>query len=184
MKKLIIYELNELPKRLLYDYIKLRPNSTLASILQEGSFKETITSEYGELHPWSTWPTFYRGVDNSKHGIRFINQDKNIADNNYPSVWGILSRKNISIGIFGSLQSYPPPKINKSIKFYLPDTFSPDEKSFPKKLKIFQKFNLSMVSENKAISRNIKIKDLKNFLNCLVNNIIGIKTLIRIILDI
>ena len=76
MKKLIIYELNELPKRLLYDYIKLRPNSTLASILQEGSFKETITSDYGELHPWSTWPTFYRGVDNSKHGIRFINQDK------------------------------------------------------------------------------------------------------------
>ena len=35
-----------------------------------------------------------------------------------------------------------------------------------------------------AISRNIRIKDLKFFLNCLLNNMISIKTLIRIIFQI
>ena len=29
----------------------------------------------GELHPWSTWPTVHRGVNNNLHKIRFINQD-------------------------------------------------------------------------------------------------------------
>ena len=77
----------------------------------------------------------YRGVDNSKHGLQFINQDKSYADINYPSVWDILLKKNISIGIFDSLQSYPPPEHNKNIKFYLPDTFSPNEKSIPKNLR-------------------------------------------------
>ena len=112
MQKLLIYELNEIPKKLLDDYIKQKPYSTLAYIFNNGLFRQTITSDCGELHPWSTWPTFYRGVDNSKHGIQFINQDKSYADINYPSVWNILSRKNISIGIFGSLQSYPPPEHN------------------------------------------------------------------------
>ena len=141
MEKLIIYELNEIPERLLMDYISKKPSSSLAYIFKHGLFKQTHTFDIGELHPWSTWPTFYRGVDNSQHGLKFINQDKSFADQNYPAVWEILSKKNISIGIFGSLQSYPPPQINENIKFYLPDTFSIDEKSFPKNLEIFQKFN-------------------------------------------
>ena len=181
MEKLIIYELNEFPKRLLKEYISLKPNSTLAYFVKKGSFKETITSDYGELHPWSTWPTFYRGVDNSKHGLKFINQDKSFADQNYPSVWNILSKKNISIGIFGSLQSYPPPQIDENIKFYLPDTFSIDEKSFPKKLELFQKFNLSIVSDNNAITRNINSSQIKNLIQCLSNRVISLNTLIKLI---
>ena len=184
MEKLLIYELNEFPKRLLKEYISLKPNSTLAYIFKKGSFKETITSDYGELHPWSTWPTFYRGVDNSKHGLKFINQDKSFADQNYPSVWDILSKKNISIGIFGSLQSYPPPQIDENIKFYLPDTFSIDEKSFPKKLEIFQKFNLSIVSDNNAITRNINSLQIKNLIQCLSNRVISLSTLIKLIFQI
>ena len=94
MEKLLIYELNEFPIRLLNEYILLKPNSTLAYISKQGLLKQTITSDSGELHPWSTWPTFYRGVDNSQHGLKFINQNKSFADQNYPSVWDILSIKN------------------------------------------------------------------------------------------
>tara|TARA_Y100001978_G_scaffold163916_1_gene150773 strand:+ start:2503 stop:3891 length:1389 start_codon:yes stop_codon:yes gene_type:complete len=184
MEKLLIYELNEFPIRLLNEYILLKPNSTLAYISKQGLLKQTITSDSGELHPWSTWPTFYRGVDNSQHGLKFINQNKSFADQNYPSVWDILSIKNISIGIFGSLQSYPPPEINENIKFYLPDTFSADEKSFPKELEVFQKFNLSVVSNNNAIARNITLLQIKNFLECLSNRCISFSTLIKIIYQI
>tara|TARA_Y100000589_G_scaffold271491_1_gene264179 strand:- start:4761 stop:6149 length:1389 start_codon:yes stop_codon:yes gene_type:complete len=180
MKKLIIYELNELPQKLLEDYILLRPNSSLSFIYRKGVFKKTLSSDIGELHPWSTWPTFYRGVDNTKHGLKFINQDKTLADKNFPPVWDILYRKKISIGIFGSLQSYPPPKKNKYVKFYLPDTFSPDSKSIPRKLEIFQEFNLSVVTNNNAISRNFKGKEIKNFFKCLINKLISLPTLFKI----
>ena len=58
MEKLIIYELNEIPKRLLFDYISQKPTTSLANIFKNGLFKKTNTFDIGELHPWSTWPTF------------------------------------------------------------------------------------------------------------------------------
>ncbi len=180
MRKLLIYELNEIPQKLLEEYILFRPNSTLSYIYKKGVFKKTITSDIGELHPWSTWPTFYRGVDNTKHCLKFINQDKSFADKKYPAVWDLLYRKKISIGIFGSLQSYPPPKRNKYVKFYLPDTFSPDSKSIPRELEIFQKFNLSVVNNNNAISRNIKATEIKNFYKCLKNKLISLSTIFKV----
>ena len=76
MEKLLIYELNEIPERLLVDYISKKPYSTLAHIYENGLFRQTLSFDSGELHPWTTWPTFYRGVDNSKHVIQFINQEK------------------------------------------------------------------------------------------------------------
>ena len=181
MRKLIIYELNEIPQKLLEDFILSRPNSSLSYIYKEGVFTKTISSDIGELHPWSTWPTFYRGVDNTKHCLKFINQNKTFADKNFPPVWDLLYRKKISIGIFGSLQSYPPPKQNKYIKFYLPDTFSPDSKSIPRELEIFQQFNLSAVNNNNGISRNIKFKEIKNFIKCLINKLISFPTILKII---
>ena len=41
-------------------------------------FIETITEDIGELHPWSSWPTVHRGVDSSKHKIKFINQNLDV----------------------------------------------------------------------------------------------------------
>ena len=82
MDKLIIYELNELPLKLLKDYIELKPKSAIAEIYKNGFLNVTNSSDNGELHPWSTWPTFYRGVNNKLHKIRFINQDKSLADKN------------------------------------------------------------------------------------------------------
>ena len=73
--KLIIYELNEIPRRLVDYYIETFPKSYLALICQEGIIMNTFTKDSGELHPWSTWPTVHRGVYNDLHNIRSINQD-------------------------------------------------------------------------------------------------------------
>ena len=124
--KLIIYELNELPKKLLNYYIKIKPNSNLSKLKNNGVYLDTYTTDSGELHPWTTWPTFYRGVDNKLHKITSLNQDREY-ENIYPPIWEILLKKNKTIGIFGSLQSFPPID-NKKVKFYLPDTFSPSLK--------------------------------------------------------
>ena len=108
-KNLIIYELNEVPKKIIDYYVKIKPDSNLNKLIIKGTFIETTTDDIGELHPWSSWPTVHRGVDNSMHKIKFINQNLEIAKN-YPPIWELLIKEKISIGIFGSLQSYPPIK--------------------------------------------------------------------------
>ena len=74
-KKLLLYELNEVPKRILELYVKKYPSSSFATLLKNGVLINTYTFDEEELHPWSTWPTVHRGVTNKLHNIRFINQD-------------------------------------------------------------------------------------------------------------
>ena len=52
--KLIIYELNEIPRRLIDYYIENFPNSSFSKFSKEGLLKNTFTKDIGELHPWST----------------------------------------------------------------------------------------------------------------------------------
>ena len=69
MKKLLIYELNELPLSVLNWYMAINKKGFFAKRLSSENIYETICSDEGELHPWTTWPTLYRGVNNSKHKI-------------------------------------------------------------------------------------------------------------------
>ena len=116
-KGIILYELNEVPRKLLEKYIYLKPKSTIAGIIKNTKLFDTYTYDVGELHPWTTWPTIHRGINNDKHNIQFINQELKINDK-YPPIWDILQKNQISVGVYGSLQSYPP--INsKFIKFFL-----------------------------------------------------------------
>ncbi len=177
--KLIIYELNELPKKLLNYYVKIKPNSNLSKLKKNGAYLETLTTDGGELHPWTTWPTFYRGVDNKSHKITSINQDRE-TELKYPPIWKYLIKNKKTIGIFGTLQSFPPIK-DKRVKFYLPDTFSPSYDAFPKNLEAFQKFNLKIVSNNSGEIRSIRMIEIKYFIDCILNSNIRIRALLNIL---
>ncbi len=176
---LIIYELNEIPQKVIVHYIRHKPKSFLAKICRETSFVETVTTDKGELHPWSSWPTFHRGVNNEVHKIKYLNQDLDSA-RNHPPIWEKLKNSGISIGIFGSLQSYPPLSGDK-VSFFVPDTFSPSRKSYPTELEKFQKFNLSLTKRNTAHARSFQIKDVLNFLDIMLNNLVSISTVFRIV---
>ncbi len=177
-KNLIVYELNEVPKKVLDYYLSKRPRSNLASLCKSGIFRETVTNDSGELHPWSTWPSVHRGVTNDKHSINFLNQDKSCA-RLYPPIWEVLEKSGISIGIFGSLQTYPPYS-NKNVDFFVPDTFSPCSSSIPHDLELFQRFNLSLARRNKAFAGGIKFIDILNFLKIIIKGLISKKTIIRV----
>lgn len=179
MQKLILYELNEISPKILEYYINLKSNSALAKLINKNGYQKTFTTDEGELHPWSTWPTLHRGVNNSKHKIKFINQDLRLS-NHYPPIWQILDKKNISLGIFGSLQSYPPLR-TKNIKFFLPDTFAPDQLSYPSKIEDFQKFNLLLTRKNKAISRSLDSNSILLFIKLVKNNLISFSSAFKVI---
>ncbi len=145
---LILYELNEVPWRVVDWYIQLRSKSAIARLLSRSKTFTTVTKDEGELHPWTTWPTFHRGVNNTQHKIRFINQNLDEAKS-YPPVWETLSQAGKRVGIFGSLQSYPPPK-EDGYAFYVPDTFSPGPETLPAKYSAFQRFNLRQTQQDGA----------------------------------
>ena len=169
--KIIFYEINEVPRKLFNYYVQEFPNSAFAQIAEEGKVFDTYTYDNGELHPWSTWPTVHRGVDNSIHNIRYLNQDLKRAKA-YKPIWELLIQNEVDVGIFGSLQSYPPIK-SKFCKFYLPDTFAPTPLAFPKELSDFQFFNLELTKGNKAISRNISNAYILNFAKLVTNGVIS-----------
>ena len=152
---LVIYELNEVPWRVFDWYVKLKPKSNFAHLLGTAKTFTTVTRDEGELHPWTTWPTFHRGVTNSTHNIRFINQ--NLADStNFPPVWETLEKSGKRVGVFGSLQSYPPPSGN-NYEFFIPDTFSPGFETIPAKYQAFQRFNLRQTKQDGAQASNIQL---------------------------
>ncbi len=161
--KLIVYELNEVPRKVLEKYIGLNPGSAFAEIVEKGCLLDTFTRDQGELHPWSTWPTVHRGVPNSTHKIYYINQDLSEASKFKP-IWEILSENSIDVGLFGPLQSYPPIK-GEHVKFHLPDTFAPSSHSYPERLSNFQSFNLDLSGSNKAQARAVSKKNIINAIN-------------------
>lgn len=168
-----------MPLKVLEKFVLDNPDSSFSFLIKNGILKETNTSDEAELHPWSTWPTVHRGVNNKIHQIKFINQSLDYAKK-WPPIWEELIQKKISIGIFGSLQSYPPIK-NDFVKFYLPDTFSPSCEAIPKKLEDFQDFNLKLTAKNKAISRSISFRDYINFIKLIITGNFKMKSIFKVI---
>ena len=159
-------------------YIKSKPQSALAKLVKKEItlrriqlIQESYTVEYMANNS--------QRVNNTKHNIRFINQDL-LASGKYPPIWELLEKDNISIGLFGSLQSFPPIK-SKNIKFYIPDTFAPSHDCFPKSIEIFQKFNLLMTNRNKGVARGYTKESLSIFFNVFKNLKISSSVIFKII---
>lgn len=161
----IVYEMNEVPMRLIEHYVKERSTSAIAEILRRGRKLHTISEDKGILSPWVTWPTVHRGVTNDLHMLADFGQDLEEVDKLFPSFYRLIAQNNISVGVFGSLHTYPPPQDLTNYEFYIPDTFAAGAECHPKEISAFQQFNLSMVDRSaRNVSRSITISDLSTFL--------------------
>jgi hypothetical protein len=61
-QKIIVFELNEVPYRIMDDYCEKYPKSHLSKLLNSSRQYETYAEEPGVLTPTKTWPTVHRGV--------------------------------------------------------------------------------------------------------------------------
>lgn len=152
MSKIIFFELNEVPYKIIDDYVENHPGSTIAKIINKSNQKTTITKDSGHLSPWTTWSTLHRGVHDEKHLIANFGQDLTEVNNDYPALHDLLKKNNVSVGLCGTLHSFPMPKNYSEYAFYLPDSFAPKADAFPDVLTSFQDFNISMV---KSSGRNV-----------------------------
>ena len=178
----VVYELNEIPKKLFDFYAKAFPASAFALLCKKSNLFETVTADVGCLSPWITWPTMHRGVSNVEHEISDLGQDLTSANKEFPNVYNILAKSGVKVGVFGSLQSYPLPENLDNFCFYVPDTFAAGDECFPPELTDFQAFNLSMVRENgRNVNGGIAVKDAANFLRKSVGLGLSSRTLLKLL---
>jgi hypothetical protein len=150
-KKIILFELNEVPWRVIDDFIRHQPTSCLARLLPRMHTFETYAEDTA-LSPWVTWPTLHRGVNDERHTISDFGQDLAEINAVYPSLWEITAQHGIPTGVCGSLHSYPLPQRVADYAFYIPDVFAAGSECFPEHVQAFQDFNLRM---SRASARNV-----------------------------
>jgi hypothetical protein len=164
-RRFILFELNEVPLRVVRYFADRSPGSAFARILAKGRHWTTVTPDQGHLSPWITWPTLHRGVSSADHKIGALGQDVAGVDRKFPPVWSILAAAGRRVGMFGSLHSYPPPADLDRYDFYVPDTFAAGPEAKPAELAAFQQFNLHMVDRSgRNVSDELPVKQALSFL--------------------
>ena len=158
-RSIVVFELNEVPWEILDDYVTARPTSTLARVLARSRCYTSMAADRGHLSPWTTWPTLHRGVNDEQHMIASFGQDRSRADRRFPPVWSLLHDAGVSVGVCGTLHTYPAPDDLDSYAFYLPDAFASEPAAHPPELVDFQRFNLAMSRES---ARNVDTRIAKN----------------------
>ncbi|WP_131810595.1 hypothetical protein [Mycolicibacter sinensis] len=151
-RDVILYELNEVPWRVVDYYIERRPDSHLAALVRGGESLTTRHDDSLHLSPWRTWPSLHTSTYD--HNSFDLGQDP--ATFRGDPIWDVADRAGLSVGIFGPMQSWPARQF-RSGGFYIPDTFSQDSKTYPAALERFQRFNLAMTFEQ-GFSSNTPLK--------------------------
>jgi hypothetical protein len=165
MKKVVFYELNEVPLKVFDYYCDAFPNSALNMLRRRSAVFETYAEDTGHLSPWVTWPTLHRGVLNDVHEISDFGQDLTHVNKEMPPIWDLLAKNSVKVGMFGSLHTYPLPEDLSRYAFYVPDTFAAGPECFPTRYEAFQRFNLAMAGQNAAhVNHGIALKEAGKFL--------------------
>jgi len=148
MTPILLLEINEVPWRLIDRYLGRPVLPHLNRFFEQSSHFTTVAVDTGELSPWVTWPTLHRGMNNERHGIRNLGQDP--ATFKGKPIWADIRERGGSIGICGSMQSWPPADPGED-GFYVPDTFAHDARCVPAYLEPLQSFNLAQVRTNPRV---------------------------------
>jgi hypothetical protein len=151
-RKILLFEINEVPFKVIDRYVVARPDSNLARMLGLSKQYRTICEDQVELVPWISWPTLHRGVIDQQHGIRHLGQALESANRSYPPVWQTMVEHGLTVGIMGSLHTSDAPEDLSGYAFYVPDFFADTAFAHPAQLRPFQAFNLAMTRRS---TRNV-----------------------------
>lgn len=148
MRPVLLLEINEVPLRVWKKFAGDPRFPSIARMLRESKLIETVVRDEGELSPWCTWPTFHRGLPKKEHGIFHLGQDP--ATFRGLPIWEEFRARGMNVGVFGSMQSWPPRDPGDG-GFFVPDTFSSDARCIPSYLEPVQAFNLLQVRSNARV---------------------------------
>jgi hypothetical protein len=144
-RRVILYELNEVPWRLVDLYTAARSGSALASLVVSSGCLTTVDDDPVHLQPWRSWPTLHTSLYTDEHRSFDLGQDPSTFRG--VPMWDVVDAASRPVGLFGVLQSWPPKRFRAG-GFHVPDTFAPSPETEPPELRRFQLFNLAMTRRN------------------------------------
>ena len=153
-RKVILLEINEITWTLIDPLIAAGKLPTFDFLKKNGTWASPMSVDLApHLDPWITWTTVYTGRTQDEHNVYFLQQEPETIK--AKRIWEILAERNVPLGIYGSVCSWPP----KPVKgFHVPDTFSPDFQTHPANLASIQQLNLTY-------TRSVRLpQDQDNFL--------------------
>lgn len=156
-RSIILLEANEIPFKVFDYFCNRQPHSALASLFNRSWQYRTHTEDKSQfIMPWTTWPSFHRGVNDEAHRIFRFGQWELESELKFPPLWSLLARNKVSTGIFSSMQSSKLPENKQDYAFFFPDMFATSAATQPEELEILQEFNLVMTRESaRNVSRRV-----------------------------
>src|SRR5262245_17490005 len=141
----VFVEVNEADQHFLEKFINAGKLPTLSRWRDEGAFVTTRVPGWSykndrswrEIMPWIIWPSVYTGLAPERHGILAFGQDTNGIRGK--CIWDVLDQHGISVGVLGSLLSYPP-RNHGHATFYIPENLADDAECFPPEARPLQEF--------------------------------------------
>ena len=138
-RNVLVLEINEITWNLIDPLIEAGKLPTFARLKSEGAWAAPLSVDLPpQLDPWITWTTVHTGRTQAEHNVYHLQQPPETI--HAPRLWEICDDAGLKVGVYGSLCSYPPQKVDG---FYVPDTFSPDVETFPANLSPIQRLNLT-----------------------------------------
>ncbi|HEV3260594.1 MAG TPA: alkaline phosphatase family protein [Gemmataceae bacterium] len=139
-RKVLLAEFNEVTWRLVEPLCARGKLPTFSEFIREGTRGAPVaTEDPPDLDPWISWTTLYTGRPQEEHGVRFLEQPPETVTG--PRVWEIAADAGKTVGVFGSIMSWPPrPGVRG---FWVPSTFSPGPETSPPELRPIQELNLT-----------------------------------------
>src|SRR6185312_3841896 len=105
--KVVLFELNEITWRLLDPLLKRGNLPALARLIGRGVRGTPMAPEIPpDLDPWVSWTTVYTGRPPEEHGVKFLEQPPETVRG--PKIWDIVADAGKSVGVYGSIMSWPP----------------------------------------------------------------------------
>jgi hypothetical protein len=158
-RKVLLAEFNEITWRLVEPLRARGRLPTMSEFMEQGTWGSPLATEVPpNLDPWISWTSLYTGRPQEEHGVRFLEQPPETVTG--PRFWDLAAEAGKSLGIFGSIMSWPPrPGVRG---FWVPGTFSPGPETAPPELRPIQELNLSQTRAHTPVGAK---KDTKNLLS-------------------
>lgn len=127
-RKVLLLEINEITWTILNPLLREGKLPHFARLIAEGTRAAPEAIERPpHLDPWISWVTLHTGVERETHGAAVLGQDEIHAKR----TWDYVVDAGRTIGVFGSISSYPPRPVPG---FIVPGPFSPTSDTYPKYL--------------------------------------------------
>ncbi len=153
MDRIIVLEVNELPKRVLDWWAERSPASATAQLLASGSLTETILDDDlpRDLYPSQSWASIGTGAPYAEHGVFWYGDPKPAS---HPFYWQAAADAGKSVGLFSVLHTSPRAELaaGPNYAFVVPDLFGDDASTVPSKLQPIQELNLRMTRQSARVA--------------------------------